>query len=583
MNKTDNILFKGISYSVNSKREFIKKALHLPHAQEEIIKIIKRPDVLRKLHTKDYLDGRAMLTDVQIYDEDLDIIFDEMLGKKINNPDVINNFDEEKREIAEEYLKSLSMNGEKVEFDIIYLVTFGICHQDRCQDMLEELWNTHPEYYAYFKDKLSVNRLFESAMDVRKVPYARMVYAMIMKMREEQSEELFDEIMKLINVGYRHLKSDLKGRQNLDFTAIKCTISETLDLDRLHLSTISEVPVLMIMAEAKGLDIIYDFESYGFFERIKIYEENLGAGYEKDLKKEYKRPDEVKAFIDGFEDKFNTFDSMTELYTKSENDSFAQGDLFSLIFHKYNIGIRKFSLFYLDDEEVNFILNNTDKPQNKKYWYALHVAVLCKYIRAMEDSYIELREKTSLADDYSYNEKKESLKRIADDIEKKKKSQEQTEKKQNENIIKLEKELKAERERHESDIKAFEAEREELKALRNYVYALNEENVIDEDYKAEEASIDKWNKKRVIVFGGHENWQKKVKKYFPDWTFILADNRSFPSNKMKDKDYVICNTEVLSHALYYKIISSCDKSQKLLYVRSNNIDLLIQELDAQDR
>ena len=85
----------------------------------------------------------------------------------------------------------------------------------------------------------------------------------------------------------------------------------------------------------------------------------------------------------------------------------------------------------------------------------------------------------------------------------------------------------------------------------------------------------------MLVIGGHDNWQSKLKIEFPDWTYLNSENKTFSAASVKDKDYIICNTEVLSHAAYYKLMSIKEKDQKLLYVRSNNIDLVMEELTLQ--
>ena len=86
---------------------------------------------------------------------------------------------------------------------------------------------------------------------------------------------------------------------------------------------------------------------------------------------------------------------------------------------------------------------------------------------------------------------------------------------------------------------------------------------------------------RSIVIGGHKNWQKKMRQCLPDSQFVASDHMNFDPAMLRNKKYIIVNTDILKHGIYYKIMSERKKEQKVLYVHGNNVDRVLKEIEEQ--
>ena len=83
------------------------------------------------------------------------------------------------------------------------------------------------------------------------------------------------------------------------------------------------------------------------------------------------------------------------------------------------------------------------------------------------------------------------------------------------------------------------------------------------------------------MIGGHVNWQNKLKELFPKWQFVTAKQGTLVGNVIKGRDVIVCNTMVLDHGCYYKVVAELDRRQQLCYVHSNNIEKCLGEIVAQ--
>lgn len=134
-------------------------------------------------------------------------------------------------------------------------------------------------------------------------------------------------------------------------------------------------------------------------------------------------------------------------------------------------------------------------------------------------------------------------------------------------------------------------ERRESRAVTEEKYADSEEELTDGrkvngDGKARNAVESKESAmaerlERSIVIGGHKNWQKKMRRCLPDSQFLASDYMHFDPAVLRNKKYIIVNTDILKHGLYYKIMSERKKGQKIVYVHGNNVDRVIQEIAEQ--
>ena len=82
---------------------------------------------------------------------------------------------------------------------------------------------------------------------------------------------------------------------------------------------------------------------------------------------------------------------------------------------------------------------------------------------------------------------------------------------------------------------------------------------------------------RIYVVGGTEKWQKKAAEVFPTMHF-LGSEKNFDSSALAQDDYVIINTNAVSHACTEKAKNAAPKSAAIIMTSNNNLPLLRQKL-----
>lgn len=117
----------------------------------------------------------------------------------------------------------------------------------------------------------------------------------------------------------------------------------------------------------------------------------------------------------------------------------------------------------------------------------------------------------------------------------------------------------------------------EVVGLRKYIFKREEKEApsipLEEMIKA-------IAKKKIIIMGGHQNWQRKVNEVLPFVELVYVDliNRDFKI--ISSYDYVFVKTSVLSHGFYLKLMKTLGKEKhKLRYLSGKvNIEKTIEEI-----
>ncbi len=140
-----------------------------------------------------------------------------------------------------------------------------------------------------------------------------------------------------------------------------------------------------------------------------------------------------------------------------------------------------------------------------------------------------------------------------------------------------------------------EKQERKLKSLQEYLEFLefqfeemaeNNERVVISDVKEFAQPLEKTDSffrklkgLKVLVIGGHVNWQNKLKEIYPEFSYIASDNVNFSVGMLKTADLVFFNILHCSHTLYYKVKENInwgrDKSEykdRLVYVNSNSLE-----------
>ena len=129
-------------------------------------------------------------------------------------------------------------------------------------------------------------------------------------------------------------------------------------------------------------------------------------------------------------------------------------------------------------------------------------------------------------------------------------------------------------------LKKYEEDRDELIALREFVYNSehDEEDAVQED-KLPEMKVYIADK-NVVIIGGHVNWQNKLKEMFPDWKYVsLTSFKTVDGSMLENKDKVYFYTDYISHTSYYKFIAAVrERKIPFGYIGSYNLDKVVRQI-----
>ena len=81
----------------------------------------------------------------------------------------------------------------------------------------------------------------------------------------------------------------------------------------------------------------------------------------------------------------------------------------------------------------------------------------------------------------------------------------------------------------------------------------------------------------ILIMGGHQIWQNRLKEIYPYFTYVDSDNVNFDINITRNADFIFFNTLHCSHTLYYRIKNNVNNGrtnnkEKIVLVSSNNLD-----------
>ncbi len=140
-------------------------------------------------------------------------------------------------------------------------------------------------------------------------------------------------------------------------------------------------------------------------------------------------------------------------------------------------------------------------------------------------------------------------------------------------------EAREESRRNRIDEERWEADRQELYRLREYVYSLTQEDILPTTVDLEEMKKCIRDKK-IIIVGGHENWVGYLKEIFPSWTYIKPSiSNTLPESHALNADYLFFFTDTISHGSFGKYMNVVRKHElPYSYLHGTNIDRTISSI-----
>lgn len=133
----------------------------------------------------------------------------------------------------------------------------------------------------------------------------------------------------------------------------------------------------------------------------------------------------------------------------------------------------------------------------------------------------------------------------------------------------------------ESDnlVAKYKNDREELIALREFAYRLEQEVP-----EIPEAGLDEMKAaiadKTFVIVGGHVNWVNKLKTEFPKWSYVLPSAyKTVDASSLENKDMIFFFTDHISHVAYGKVIGIArERKIPFSYLHGVNMEQIIRQI-----
>lgn len=589
--KTGRFLYDGIQVVLNGKAAFMEQIMRIEPVLEDILKkLVDNEALMEKLCRIKTKAKKGTFMHFELTEADLELMYDTLYAK--NFAKVMESGDG----VQKLYVTPLRSNKITYEIDATCYVLYAIVMNEACREKLYECTPNRGEFYQYWEN--SVYNYFENEqyLPVEYIWDFRLLVGMIEKMREEEYRgETYQLLMRIIYAGNHNWKRQLKGESFISGTQMKEYMAEQLKRNDNILMVRCHTMMLLAMADDMGISIRWDYEwmvQMQFFDEFQKKKTQTNDSFsdsslETLKEKENSHKVDFVDFLKKFEEKHASHCSLMDIAMNPTEDDI--GHLLINLMHLYQMHPRKFAFHALAEEECEEIFDQCENWNQKKYRYMVMIANLCKYIQDMEEKYlyvcreIEELETLKIIREENTSEKiqNERMKlQYEKDI-----SRINAEKKQLTDIISGQEvqisKLKRLLEQTETKL---QEDTQELGALRSYVYLMSEQEETFEQ-EPQENELNRWidflKEKKVLVIGGHVNWQNKLKELFPKWQFVTAKQGTLVGNVIKGRDVIVCNTMVLDHGCYYKVVAELDRRQQLCYVHSNNIEKCLGEIVAQ--
>lgn len=126
---------------------------------------------------------------------------------------------------------------------------------------------------------------------------------------------------------------------------------------------------------------------------------------------------------------------------------------------------------------------------------------------------------------------------------------------------------------------ALETANRERAALRSHLYNMTEDEQ-EPDEQSVEAMKQEISKLKIVIIGGHSNWVNKVKREFPDWSFVNPTaSGTVDVTIVENADKIYFFTDILEHSTYHRYVNVLrGKSLSFGYIHGVNLEKNIRQI-----
>lgn len=560
------ILYSGLCCNVNAKAAFVDMCLKSSDISSEMMLQAAEQAVFddKICELGEEKDGFVTLR-LELDEEKREQIYDEIIEKRLQE-----GVWEKLSFIQKKLVEPIEVMHQKdIRIDVLPFVVYAVVRNERSREMLKKTAaDCATDCLDVFRSSEYNKKSFLRKFLLEERKAAKLAAGLILLFRRDGDEGKYREIMSIIYAGYQSVKNVIKKLDCLEGEQYKDSMYGNREM-RMNLS---QMVIQMVTAEDLDIPLVYDYEFCQVVWMMMFHE----AAFMEDVQDEKRDMREGKRIYRKFaREHENPGTYFASAFLEEGMESCKLQTKMDQFFSLFDIELEALAGIHMEKGEAEMLCAIFGEEDWEKYKYLLLVATLCKYIRQIETLY-----EGDIPEEIQYRRTCE---------EKAAKSMEYEIKRMEQRICLLEQQRKdkedklAESERQMERLKReaakkeekYEKERAELLELRKLLLCTKQEKQ-EEDEKTDIGRLG-----RSVVIGGHRNWQKKMSKCLPDSQFLASDYMNFDPAVLHNKEYIIVNTDILKHGLYYKIMNERKKGQKILYVHGNNVERTLREISNQ--
>lgn len=541
------------------------------------------------------------------------------------------------KEVYERFAEPLEYDEIGICIDPFCFIVFALIWNGRCRTAVEELLPNDAVYYEYYGKSRYSGPVFERHFRAEDIWTARRLLGMLEKIRaQEEPGEEGKLLMKMVYAGYRYLKRAIRNLPGLDGTEIRDMLwKDTRNFNGME--TAARMVLAVLIAEDLDIPFEWDYEWLVMSMFLEEYEEEfvdwsgeedddggeVGDGEEDDdgeeeddcaetddgeeedgeetgdgtaddsesgdsaeedseaaeAERERKTEASLQHFLAEFCREYGTASCLSELLQHPAHECWE--NTLTEVLRMFHISERIFYGHGLTPEEVQKLLHIEEEWSEESFWVMLATAQLCKYVSELTEKYLQCSSENGRLWEHLSDREKETL-QLANRQQKQEIERLQKEKHAvNKSLCAVEQQIAALQKQLKETQSREQAQKQELAELRSFAFGLSRKSETGTEKGQKREQFAEWKNRKVIVVGGHANWQGKLREMFPGWQFVGSNQKSVSPDCLRGKKFIVCNTELLTHACYYKILAVRSREQKILYVHSNNMERCMQEMERQ--
>ncbi|MBS5605059.1 MAG: hypothetical protein KHX84_11990 [Enterocloster asparagiformis] len=596
-----NIICNGVCCYGRPKAAFVAKSMGVSAgARHTVMEMLMESGETEGLFRLIDAENGVAGLEARWGDDELERVFEAVYSKRLRNRR------EKLPEEARFFLAPIfELDHREIHVDSLPFLIYAMVRNQRCRTALKEATDREADrcYEAYRESDLREAAFFCWFLQEDR-ELARNAAGLLLLARRQAEGERCRALMEILNLGYKPLRNQIKKLNAFSGDNFSAALDDNSDMAE----NLSQMMVQMAIAEDLGIPVLHDYLFYIVLQMLLIYEEEMmsppaGPACTREGERCYRKLQKENPYLESYHASFYLAGSETMERGKAGNAMGAREagktasapasplpggkwgiasppEPMELLFLHYRLHPRMLAGIRLERRECEQIFSLFGSLSEEEYESILLAATLCKYIeqlhrRCEENQLEELRCRTRQIEEQERQlvlrqeqlaqrerliaGQREALERLAGD--------------QTQKIQKLENALRELVERHEK-------EKEELASLRSFAYQLRAGQ--EEELPAHgREKLEGLRLEKSLVIGGHSNWQKKMRCHFPNSQFLACDNRNFDPSILRNKRYIIFNTDILKHASYNRIMAERKKGQKILYVHGNNVERCLGELAGQ--